>query len=193
MPISDKYTDENIKKYLKKWYGYGMMSPPRNASIDSRLINGGSDTSIVLYKRYSLLQFLEFPNHYYLSVDNQIWHPGDPSEIKIFTDDDPEDSHVMRAHEMCFHCTYHYFIKLFRRDLNFNILTNNCQNVIGYVFETSLIVLYHLSLVTFIVLGQIIFFVFSMACLILLILHQAMITAVRELTYSYCPHIRKAY
>lgn len=193
MQFDERYSAENIRESLKKWYGYGVMLPPPLGSVDSRLMNGGSNTSVVLYKRYSLFQFLQFPNHYYLSVDGDVWHPGDPTEKKIFSNDDPPQAHVMRAHEMCFHCTYHYFLQVFERDKRFNILTNNCQNVVGYVFETSVLILYHLSLVTFVILGQVIFFVFGMMLFTLLVLHQLMVTAVHELKYSCCPHIRKAY
>lgn len=191
--MEERYSEENVKRALRKWYGHGVMPPPREASIDSRLVNGSANTSVVLYKRRALFEFLQFPNHYYISVDGKVWHPGDPSEKEIFINEDSSKWHVMRAHEMCFHCTYHFFLELFERDTKFNLVTNNCQNVVGHVFETSVLILYHLSLIMFLVTAQFIFFVFGMMALTLLVFHQLMVTAIRELEYIYCPHIRKAY
>lgn len=192
--MESKYTSDNIKKCLKKWEGYGLKNSPALQSIPSRLKDSSANTSVALYKRYPLIDLLSFPNHYYISVDGIEWHPGDLGTDQIFMQGERNNKgRVMHAYEMCFHCTYHTFLEWFSKDKKFNFFTNNCQNILGNIFETALLLSYHVSLLLFVVFGKIIFFIISIALFATVAVHQSSVTALKELQYSACPHIQNIY
>lgn len=155
------------------------------------MIDKNSNTSIILSKKHSLLNFSAFPSHYYLVVDGKIWHPGNGSAETIFTAEDCVDSFVISIEELCYHCTYHKLLRLFCNDRQFNVVTNNCQKIMGYFFETVSIIVYHASLVVFLLTDLLAFFLLSLSIICVALLYEYISRARNNVLYNTCKHVRK--
>lgn len=155
--MQDKYTIDRVEYALSEWK-YAKDKVPSNESILSRI--SMSETTIadiletkrpmrtifVITKKYPMIISLNILGHYYKCFDDKTWHPGDITTNDIFGSRDPAYSNVIMIEEMCHYCFYHTMISLFTKDLNFNIMTNNCQVITGYITETILTISYFIAL-----------------------------------------------
>lgn len=185
-----KYDNKKISQALEPWLEYAHTEPDIS-SLRSRMIDKNANTSIVLSKKQSLFNFSAFPSHYYLAVDGKIWHPGNRSTETIFTTEDCVDSFVVSIEELCYHCTYHKLLRLFSNDRQFNVITNNCQKIMGYFFETVSIIVYHASLILFLLTDLLVFFLLSLSIVFIALLYAYMSRARNHVLYKTCKHVRK--
>lgn len=184
-----KYTNSAVADSLKEWEHAKDLEPDLD-SIKSRLMEIGSETNIILYKRYPIFSMLNIPNHYYLYINGKIWHPGHESSDDIFHRNDSESGYVVGFTEMCSYCTYHFFFNLFKKDKKFNILTNNCQKITGFIFETVLILTFHVTLILFIFTRKIILFVIAITMIFIIFIYVYISRPNSVFPYSKCPHIK---
>lgn len=186
-----KYTDEKVTNALEQWKPWGIAPAPAFRSINSRMISKDANTTFLMKKKYFILPFNSFPNHYYLSFDDKVWHPGNLSNDEIFTTETSECcNQLVSVIEKCYHCTYHHMRELFFRDKKFNIFTNNCQNILGQQFETCAIFIYHMSLIINIITGSTILFAIGILTLTVLIIYEHSLYRTKQIAYNVCPHIK---
>lgn len=189
-----KYTKEKIDEALQKWKAFSDRGEPGIATIASRLIDNQAPTSIFLLKSHRIFSFRPFPTHFYFVVDGRSWHPGTTSSADIWTAREYVDSPVVNISEMCYYCTYQKLLRLFNDDKYFNVLTNNCQRISdSYIFNTLMMVIYHVALFVFLYTGILLLFVVAIIILLLCSIYTYLINARRGIIYITCPHIRKHY
>lgn len=193
--MSLKYTEENIKNALAAWKYAEFMTPKKNSIPSLTIDNQDTEvikSSLMIFKKYSLLPILKLPSHYYVIIDGNIYHPGYPSSDQIYNDTiiDSEESVVM-IKECCHHCIYHNMRKTFRIDTKFNILINNCQIILGQFVEFFLLILFIVSTIFIFLFGSLVCFIIMIALIILHIVLNLLYA--KTYTYTACPHIKFDY
>lgn len=189
-----KYTAERVDEALAKWKSWGDGDAPAFRSIQSGIVSKETNTTFILKKKYFILNYNSFPNHYYLAIDDKVWHPGNLSTEKIFdTEISKCDNQLVSVSEKCYHCTYHYLQDMFYKDKKFNIFLNNCQNILGHAFETSALMIYHVSLFLHLFTRRNIWFAISIIVLFILIVYQRIIFTKKQIAFDVCPHIKKIH
>lgn len=190
-----KYSEENIENALASWKYAEFITPKKN-SIPSLTIDSQNTeivkSSLMIFKKYSLLPILKLPSHYFVIVDGNIFHPGYPSSDKIYNDTiiDNEENVVM-IKECCHYCIYHNMKKNFMVDTKFNILINNCQIILGQFVEFLLLILFIISTIFIFLTGSFVFFIIMIT---LLFLHIVLVLLYAKIyTYTTCPHITFDY
>lgn len=193
--MESKYTRENVDKALARWE-YARDLEPRLNSIKSRMHISEENTdlrpirtSFVFTKKVSLLPLLGIMGHYFVSIDDRVWHPGHNWTDTIFEDYDIENSQTVCVEEMCHFCLYRTMDNMFFKDRQFNIMFNNCQIVTGYIWETVLSIFYLLLLVMAIITGHVIFLIITFLIVIVLIVYNLIISTSSIITFAWCPHI----
>lgn len=200
--MRQKYSEESVKFALKPWE-YAKNLKPTKKSILSRMsmaentistLNDNKDvrplqTTFIITKKYPMVISLNILGHYYKCFDDKTWHPGDTFSPTIFGSRDPNHSSVIMIEEMCHYCVYNLFYDLFYRDLNFNIMTNNCQIITGYIGETILVILYFISMTMVIFTGNLIFLIITLSIILFVILYNIFQITTNNFHINYCPHI----
>lgn len=186
----DKFSATNIEKALKPWE-YAKDFKPEKRSIKSKLMVSQEGfelkSSYGLYKRYPLLGYVKFVNHYYLNIDNYVYHPGYPSSNDLFNSTNTDErQELVMVKEMCHKCVYDTLKKLFEADKHFNLLTNNCQIILGTFLEFSMLVIFLASLILLTIFKQIIYLII---CIIIIISHLIVSRFANTYTFSHCEHI----
>lgn len=137
--------------------------------------------------------------HWYIEIDNKYrWHPGEKGideytkNPTIFTPlnmdcEDMLQPNIASIYEMCSHCTYWFMLDKIHNDIQFNVIVNNCELIVGYGNETILIwmtVLFTLATVMtqnlFFIILTIVFFVITVFAF----------TNSHPITLKRCIHIR---
>lgn len=204
--MQDKYSPEAVKFALGIWE-YAKDLNPKEKSILSRMSMSENtiteltnnkhtrplQTTFVITKKYPMVLSLNILGHYYKCFNDKTWHPGDTMTPTIFGSRDPRHSSVIMIEEMCDYCVYHAFCGLFYRDLNFNIMTNNCQIITGYIGETVLVILYFITLIAVIITGKFIFLVMALSIILFVILYNIFQITTNNFHVYYCPHIYHTY
>lgn len=183
-----RYSPEKIKEALRPWE---KNKETNITSIRSRLEEPANDTNIIIYKKYKLFEMLPFPYHHYITVNGLTWHPGNKDAVEIFNIYDANKHVIMKMAEMCDSCTYELLKSWFKSDQDFDFLTNNCQRITGYIFETSLVIGYFASLILFVITGYGYIFILSCIIMLLVMIHSFVTSKKKTFIYESCPHIRK--
>lgn len=186
----DKFSISNIEKALSPW-AYAKDMNPKKKSIKSKTMFSQKDfelkSSFCVYKKYNLLPKVKFPSHYYVTIDGYIYHPGYPSSNELYNDTITDESQeIVMVKEMCHKCVYDTLKKLFNADKQFNILTNNCQIILGTFVEFFMLVLFVISLVFLTIFNKIVYLII---CLLILILHITVSMFSKSYTFAHCAHI----
>ncbi|WBR61424.1 baculoviridae AC81 [Drosophila suzukii associated hytrosavirus 1] len=192
--LSHKYTDEKIEAALSQWVDDSKQEPDEH-SIESRLMNNSSvkHTNIIIYRKYPLYQTFTFPSHYYMTIDEKIWHPGYGEDLNIFqtkTDDDDSDSHgIIEIKEKCNYCVYWELYRNFQADKHFNIMANNCQVIMGMFAETICLLIITISIITSAITGYYIFLIVALFFFFVLFVFSFATHCREKFVFSTCPHI----
>lgn len=206
MRMKEKYDEEAVNLALKKWE-YAKDLQPSKRSILSRIsmsedmvANLQNDKSVrpmqttfMITKKYPMITSLNILGHYYKCFDDKTWHPGDTLTTTIFGNRDPNHSSVIMIEELCDYCVYKKFNELFYRDVSFNIMTNNCQIITGYIGETILVILYFICLTMTIITGKLIFLILTLSIVLFVILYNIFQITNNNFSIYYCPHIYHTY
>lgn len=204
--MQDKYTPSAVKLTLQRWeYAKDLEPSPKSvlsrislsetkvAELDTQPNHRPVHTTFMITKKYPMIISLNILGHYYKCFNDQTWHPGDTINPEIFGDRDPRHSFVIGIEEMCDYCVYKTFENLFYRDLQFNIVTNNCQIITGYIGETILVILYFLCLIATIVCAKLIFLILTLSIILFVILYNIFQITTNNTKITYCPHIYHNY
>lgn len=194
--LSEKYTNEKIEKALSQWKD-SSKNEPKLKSIESRLINrkNSNDTNIVIYRKYSIYKNITFPNHYYLTINDKIWHPGFGDDANIFqssTSNNVEESNtysIIEIKEKCNYCVYWELYRNFLSDRNFNVAINNCQIIIGVFAETICIIIICISTIIAALSGHYIFLLICLYFVMVLFVFSFSTYRTNSYKFSTCPHI----
>lgn len=181
-----KYSNINVQKALAKWIGAEV---PEENSIYSRIFDSHSPTSMFLYKKYPLYGYRILPSHVFIVIDGQVWHPG-ASHTKIFEPTEDRDSYISSLEELCYSCSYKRLISLFERDKSFNIMTNNCQNIMGSFLDTILLWATFGLLVLYVIVGRVYFLIASILIMSFVVLRERLSSSIDHIKYLKCPHIK---
>lgn len=186
----DKFSTANIEEALRPWE-YAKNLQPANNSIKSKVMfsQDGFElkSSLCVYKKYNLLPLVGFPSHFYINIDGYIYHPGYPSSNELYNNtitDEPQK--VVMVKEMCHRCVYDTMKKLFEADKHFNLLTNNCQIILGTFIEFSMLVIFTISLIFLTIFNKLVYLVI---CAIILLVHITVSLFCNTYTFSHCKHI----
>lgn len=204
--MQEKYSESAVKYALSLWE-YAKNLKPAKKSILSRMsmsentigqvVNDKNvrplQTTFIITKKYPMVISLNILGHYYKCVDDKTWHPGDTLSPTIFGSRDPNHSSVIMIEEMCHYCVYQTFSNLFYRDLNFNIMTNNCQIITGYIGETILVICYFITLTMVIITGKLLFLILTLSIILFVILYNIFQITTNNFHVYYCPHIYHTY
>lgn len=194
--LSNKYTDEKIKDALAQWVDYSK-DEPKEFSIESRIMNKSSisRTNIIIYRKYPLYERFTFPSHYYMTIDDKVWHPGYGDDMNIFlaetstNDESNSRNSIIEIKEKCNYCVYWELYRNFQADKHFNIMVNNCQVIMGMFAETICILIIFISLLTSVITGYYIFIVLSLFLFCVLFIFSFSSHCTEKFTFSTCPHI----
>ena len=192
--LSHKYTEEKVNDALSTWVAYSKTEPQKE-SIESRLINNKkpSITNIIIYRKYPLYEKFSFPSHYYMTINDKIWHPGYGDDMNIFqtetSGDNPCRNGIIEIKEKCNYCVYWELYRNFQSDKNFNIMLNNCQVIMGMFAETVCIFIIIISLMTSAITGYYIFLVIMLFFFFVLLIFSFSTHCTDKFTFSTCPHI----
>lgn len=191
--LSHKYTDDKISRALEEWAEDSKTEPALH-SLESCLMNNGAPkkTNIIIYRKYPIYERFTFPSHYYMTVGNKIWHPGYGDDINIFQTETPSDNaknSIIEIKEKCNYCIYWEMYRNFQSDKHFNIMTNNCQVVMGMFTETICILIIMISLVFAALTGYYIFLVVVVFFFVVLFVFSFSTHCTHKYTFSSCPHI----
>lgn len=192
--LDHKYTDEKIKAALEQWAG-DAENEPRLYSIESRLMNNSNvtKTNIVIYRKYPLYERFTFPSHYYMTIDDKIWHPGygdDPEIFQAKTSDDNSRHGIIEIIEKCNYCVYWELFRNFQSDRNFNIMVNNCQVIMGMFAETICILIMVMATISAAITGHFIFLLIFIFCFFVLLIFSSATHYRDRYPFSTCPHIK---
>lgn len=191
--LSHKYTDEKITNALSQWVNFSKHEPLQH-SIESRLMNNAAHvTNIIIYRKYPLYEKFTFPSHYYMTINDKIWHPGFGDDMNIFqerTDTNGNDKHgIIEIKEKCNYCVYWELYRNFQSDKNFNIMVNNCQVIMGMFAETICILIILITLITGAITGYYVFLIISLFFFLVLLMFSMATHRKEKFTFSTCPHI----
>lgn len=192
--LSHKYTDEKVKEALSTWVEDSKSEPPKE-SIESRLMNNKSmaNTNIIIYRKYPLYEKFTFPSHYYMTINEKIWHPGYGDDMNIFrteaSGDNPSRNGIIEIKEKCNYCVYWELYRNFQADKNFNIMVNNCQVIMGMFAETICIFIIFVSLLASAITGYYIFLMVVLFFFLVLLVFSLSTHCTDKYTFSTCPHI----
>lgn len=194
-----KYSKEAMDDALFPWE-YAKNLVPAVGTVKSRINTSQTEynnqpvrTSIIIDKKYALIGFLGLPNHYFISVDDKIWHPGFSKTKDIFlaSNSVTNRARIITSSEICHYCTYHYMNALFKMDRKFNIFINNCQVILGHIVESTIIINYHIFLVAAMATGDVIYLMCSISLFVVAIIHNFIDQSPLNLPMRHCPHIQK--
>lgn len=194
--LSHKYTDEKITAALTQWADDSKNEPAKN-SIESRLLNNSSiaQTNILIYRKYPLYEKFTFPSHYYMTIDDKIWHPGYGDDMNIFqtettqTNDSNNRNSIIEIKEKCNYCVYWELYKNFQSDRHFNIMTNNCQVIMGMFAETICILIISISLIASVITGYYVFLLIVLFFFFVLFIFSFATHCTDKFSFSTCSHI----
>lgn len=194
--LSEKYTSEKIETALSEWKDFSK-NEPRLESIESRLMNnnsGSKETNIIIYRKYPIYKNMTFPSHYYLTVDNKIWHPGYGDDMNIFQTQtsnnvDSNNYSIIEIKEKCKYCVYWELYKNFQSDKHFNVMINNCQIIMGMFAETICIIIIVISVIIAALSGHFIFLLITLYFLLVLFIFSFATYRTETYKFSTCPHI----
>lgn len=192
--LSHKYTSEKIENALAQWVDDSKIEPEKY-SIESRLLNNSSiiKTNIIIYRKYPLYEKFTFPSHYYMTIDEKIWHPGYGDDMNIFqtetSSDDRSRHSIIEIKEKCNYCTYWELYRNFEADKHFNIMANNCQVIMGMFAETICILIIVVCLIMSALTGYFVFIIVMIFFFIVLFIFSIFTHCTDKFVYSTCPHI----
>lgn len=192
--LGHKYTDEKIEKALAQWVDDSKYEPQLH-SIESRLLNNSSvtRTNIIIYRKYPLYEKFTFPSHYYMTIDEKIWHPGYGDDMNIFqketSSDDNSRHSIIEIKEKCNYCVYWELYRNFDADKHFNLMANNCQVVMGMFAETICLLIILVSLILSCLTGCYIFLLIMLFFFFVLFIFSFFTHCTNKFAYSTCPHI----
>lgn len=191
--LDHKYTNEKVTDALAQWVQYSKDEPLKH-SIESRLINNSSitKTNIIIYRKYPLFDRFTFPSHYYMTIDEKIWHPGYGDDMNIFQEEKNYNNNrnsIIAIKEKCNYCTYWELYRNFQSDKNFNLMVNNCQVVMGMFAETICLLIIIISLITSAVTGYYMFLLVSLFFFFVLFIFSTITHCTDKYIFSTCPHI----
>lgn len=193
--LSHKYTDEKIAEALKPWVEDSKIEPKRY-SIESRLMNNSSitKTNIIIYRKYPLYERFTFPSHYYMTIDDKIWHPGYGDDPNIFQTETSSKDHsrhsIIEIKEKCNYCVYWELYRNFQADKHFNIMANNCQVIMGMFAETICILIIFISLLTSAITGCYLFLLIVLFLVCVLFFFSFATHCTDKFVFSTCQHIQ---
>lgn len=192
--LSHKYTEEKIAQALSPWVDDSKNEPALH-SIESRLLNNSSitKTNIIIYRKYPLYEKFTFPSHYYMTIDDKIWHPGYGDDMNIFqmetSSNDFSRHSIIEIKEKCNYCTYWELYGNFEADKHFNIMANNCQVIMGMFAETICLLIIMTSLILSAITGCYLFLVIMSFLFFVLFIFSFSTHCTEKFPYSTCPHI----
>lgn len=192
--LSHKYTDEKIEEALSRWAA-DSKNEPSERSIESRLMTSvlPSKTNIIIYRKYPLYDKFTFPSHYYMTIDEKIWHPGYGDDMNIYqtatSSEFTNHPSIIEIKEKCNYCVYWELYRNFQSDKHFNIMSNNCQVIMGMFAETICIIIILISLIVGALTGLYVFLVVSLFFFFVLLIFSITTHCTDKFTYSICPHI----
>lgn len=193
--LSHKYTDEKVKEALKPWVN-SSNNEPQKYSIKSRLINNSTtkETNIVIYRKYPIFYTFTFPSHYYMSIDEKIWHPGYGDDMNIFQKETTsvvgsDRYSIIEIMEKCNYCVYWELYRNFQSDKHFNIMTNNCQVIMGMFAETVCLVIIFTSIIAAAITGYLMFLLIAFFFLLVIVLFTFSTYCTDRYKYSTCIHV----
>lgn len=192
--LSHKYTHEKVKEALADWAEDANNEPVKH-SIESRLMNlkSSKQTNILIYRKYPLYEKFTFPSHYYMTINEKIWHPGfgdDPNIYQVETMSENNSKHsIIEIKEKCNYCVYWELYRNFQSDSNFNIMTNNCQVVMGMFAETICIFIILFCVITAAMTGYYMFLIMALFVFCVLIIFTFATHCTDKYNYSTCVHI----
>lgn len=192
--LGHKYTPEKIADALAQWVN-DSKNEPQEHSIESRLLNNMSQkkTNIIIYRKYPLFDCFTFPSHYYMTIDDKIWHPGYGDDMNIFlnetTQSDNNRNSIIEIKEKCNYCVYWELYRNFQSDKDFNIMANNCQVIMGMFTETICLIIIILCLTTGALTGHYIFLLVSIFLFVTLFIFSLTTHCTDRFPFSTCPHI----
>lgn len=192
--LSHKYTDEKVQEALQQWQKDSKHEPEKH-SIESRLINISSvkDTNIIIYRKYPLLHHFTFPSHYYMTINDRIWHPGYGDDMNIYqseTSSEDNSRHgIIEIKEKCNYCVYWELYNNFQADKHFNIMANNCQVIMGMFAETICLLIITVSIIAGAITGYYIFLIVALFFFFVLFVFSYATHRTEKFTFSTCPHI----
>lgn len=193
--MEKKYTRKNIDEALAPWE-YARNLEPKPYSILSRMHISEENselrpvrTSFVFTKKVPLIPWPGIMGHYFLTIDDRVWHPGHNWSETIFEDYDMANSQTVCVEEICHFCLYKKMDNLFFKDLQFHIMFNNCQIVTGFIWETALAIFYIVLLVIVIITGQAVFIIIAMFIFAVVVVYNLIMVTAPVITFAWCPHI----
>lgn len=194
--LDHKYTDDKIKTALAKWSEYSK-NEPKERSIESRLMKNSTNnqTNILIYRKYPLYEKFTFPSHYYMTIDDKIWHPGYGDDENIFQQETiAENSNnrngIIEIKEKCNYCVYWELYKNFQSDRHFNLMSNNCQVIMGMFAETICILIIAISLIATTITGYYVFLLIALFFFLVLFIFSLSTHCTQKFRFSTCIHIR---
>lgn len=195
--LDHKYTDEKITEALSKWSEYSK-NEPQEYSIESRLMNSPEVglTNIIIYRKYPLYDRFTFPSHYYMTIDDKIWHPGYGDDLNIFqkktvtTENENNRNSIIEIKEKCNYCVYWELYRNFQSDRHFNIMSNNCQVIMGMFTETICILIIIISLIVTTITGYYIFLLISLFFFLVLFIFSLSTHCTDKFNFSTCVHVK---
>ncbi|ACD03567.1 Ac81-like protein [Musca domestica salivary gland hypertrophy virus] len=194
--LDHKYTEEKVKAALEEWAD-DAKKEPKLCSIESRLMNNSNvtKTNIIIYRKYPLYERFTFPSHYYMTIDDKIWHPGYGDDMNIFQTKTPGSDEGLRhgiieMKEKCNYCVYWELYRNFQSDRNFNIMVNNCQVIMGMFAETICILIIIVAVVSGAITGHYAFMLLFIFLFCVLLIFSSTTHCRDKYTFSTCPHIK---
>ena len=191
--LSHKYTPDKIDAALLQWVD-DSKNEPKKYSLESRLITNSSmtKTNMIIYRKYPLYEKFSFPSHYYMTIDDKIWHPGYGDDMNIFQSDSVngnDRNSIIEIIEKCNYCVYWELYWNFQSDKNFNIMSNNCQVIMGMFTETICILVIIVSVISSALTGHYVFLIIFLFAFVVLFMFSLSTNCYDKFTFSTCPHI----
>lgn len=189
--MDTKYDPENVDAALRKVIPMTIYVAPLHSSIVSllKLQNNERMSLFIVHRRSKVFNFLIVPSHYYCTIGDYEWHPGNYEDPEILLPMSFKNENIAAIEEVCFFCAERRLRSFFERDKTFNFFVNNCQRITGHMTETFIIYFYHAFLIIFIFSNKAGFFFAAIILLATLLLHSIMIQNERP-SITFCDHIK---
>lgn len=192
--LSHKYTDDKVAEALSQWENYAK-NEPQEHSIESRLLNNTNNkqTNIIIYRKYPLYEKFTFPSHYYMTIDDKIWHPGYGDDLNIFQVETANDNinrySIIEIKEKCNYCVYWELYRNFQADKHFNIMINNCQVIMGMFAETICLFIIIFAIVMAALTGYFVLLIIALFFFFVLLIFSFFTHCTDKFMFSTCKHI----
>lgn len=189
-----KYTNERIVEALQEWQSDANVEP-QEQSIKSSLYsitnNGKSNLIRIVSKKLEQAYFNFGIRHFYLIINNKYeWHPGNLNVLTILEPYDEErENNIIDYIDLCHYCTYWFLSKKFMMDKLFDVMTFNCEIILGKnittLFSWTLICLTLILIFCQDIISLLLFFLILIGFILYLILDN------NAIKHYQCKHLKK--